>query len=622
MNDLELGGPLKESAEDAERTLVRRLGSTTTEEQQGLGSPSASAAFRKQLRSEVDQKLAHPQPKRWWFTSTVFPLIAGTFGPLANLFSVCALVMTWRVRIPPGQTEATAERVPDPSWLIAVNAVSLVFAIAANLLLLLNFAHRVRYAIAQPLTIVFWYISSLLLLALVVAAHKHLRLPPKNHAFSQSYYYGIISAALYFLISTLLVWNAVGAYLFKAYPPSFMTLTIPQRTLMLQTISYTLYLSLGAGIFSSLEGWSFVDGVYWADLTLLTIGFGSDFSPKRQVSQGILIPYAVGGVIMVGLVVGSVRGLFLERGKSKVRNRAIHKERKKILKDLKCSDTDWKTEFELMRSVQDAANMNRRWWGLGTALIAFLIVWFGGAIVFSHSEQDQGWTYFQSLYFTYVSLLTIGYGDYYPQSNFGKPFFVVWSLVAIPAVTILISSMGDTVVGWVKHGTLWVGQKTILPERHGKNMEKGLSSKSPDRVEREADGEKELPRDVDPELSGLRSDLSHLGHAIEHREETAEAIDPVPAEKGKHHLGARIAKEISNLATDIGKEPPRKYDWDEWKSFLELLGETEDTGKEQEEVEWKWLGDDGPLLSAGTETEWIMARLCEHLQKVLLEEKE
>lgn len=108
----------------------------------------------------------------------MFPLIAGTFGPLANLFSVCALVMTWRVRIPPGQTEATAERVPDPSWsaylrggdgvavdladvyvyrLIAVNAVSLVFAIAANLLLLLNFAHRVRYAIAQPLTIVFWH---------------------------------------------------------------------------------------------------------------------------------------------------------------------------------------------------------------------------------------------------------------------------------------------------------------------------------------------------------------------------------------------------------------------------------------------------------------------------------
>lgn len=90
--------------------------------------------------------------------STSFPLIAGTFGPISNLFSVCALVQTWRVQY---DTEAQggktkAKRVPDPTWLIAVNAVSLGFALAANVLLNLNFAHRVRYRVAQPLTIVFW----------------------------------------------------------------------------------------------------------------------------------------------------------------------------------------------------------------------------------------------------------------------------------------------------------------------------------------------------------------------------------------------------------------------------------------------------------------------------------
>ena len=40
--------------------------------------------------------------------------------------------------------------------LIAINVVSLAFALAANMLLLLNFAHRVKYAVAQPLTIMFW----------------------------------------------------------------------------------------------------------------------------------------------------------------------------------------------------------------------------------------------------------------------------------------------------------------------------------------------------------------------------------------------------------------------------------------------------------------------------------
>lgn len=115
--------------------------------------------------------------RRWWFTSTAFPLIAGTFGPLATLMSVCALVQSWIVTVPGGGSLETEQRVPDPKWyvspqpisaayrenaneilrLTAINAVSLLFAIAANLLLLLNFAHRVRYAIAQPLTIIFWY---------------------------------------------------------------------------------------------------------------------------------------------------------------------------------------------------------------------------------------------------------------------------------------------------------------------------------------------------------------------------------------------------------------------------------------------------------------------------------
>ena len=50
----------------------------------------------------------------------------------------------------------------------------------------------------------------------------------------------------------------------------------------------------------------------------------------------------------------------------------------------------------------------------------------------------QGMTYFEALYFCYVSLLTIGYGDLAPQSNPGRPFFVFWSLIAVPTMTILV----------------------------------------------------------------------------------------------------------------------------------------------------------------------------------------
>ena len=54
----------------------------------------------------------------WWFTSTAFPLIAGTFGPMASAFSICALAGHWRQEIPPGQNEETSTTVPDPKWFI------------------------------------------------------------------------------------------------------------------------------------------------------------------------------------------------------------------------------------------------------------------------------------------------------------------------------------------------------------------------------------------------------------------------------------------------------------------------------------------------------------------------
>jgi potassium channel subfamily K, other eukaryote len=110
----------------------------------------------------------------------------------------------------------------------------------------------------------------------------------EGHARSQSYYYALIAGIIYAIISTFLLLNVIGAsnlsvsvsgkaefqVLRQRYNPSFKILSIAQRGIMLQTISFVLYLALMAGVYSAVEGWSFVDAVYWADYTLLTIGLG------------------------------------------------------------------------------------------------------------------------------------------------------------------------------------------------------------------------------------------------------------------------------------------------------------------------------------------------------------
>lgn len=238
-----------------------------------------------------------------------------------------------------------------------------------------------------------------------------------------------------------------------------------------------VYLSLGALAFSHIEKWYFLDAVYWADVTLLSIGIGSDFAPKTSLGRVFVVIYAWGGLVILGLVILGVRKLLVEKAKGKMRLATV-RSGKRVIKWVsrrkwkgrmrggkdgvqrvrgRCENGDGDgdgggggvpcavaREFrEKAKKVHRKATWWTKWLGLAYAFIAFLLLWSGGAAVFWHFESEQRWTYGDALYFTNIALLTIGYGDFYPTSEGGKPFFVLWSLLAVPTVTTLISSLQD-----------------------------------------------------------------------------------------------------------------------------------------------------------------------------------
>lgn len=43
-------------------------------------------------------------------------MVAGTLGPVANAFSICALVRPWRQDVPAGTTKSDGSFVKDPPW--------------------------------------------------------------------------------------------------------------------------------------------------------------------------------------------------------------------------------------------------------------------------------------------------------------------------------------------------------------------------------------------------------------------------------------------------------------------------------------------------------------------------
>jgi len=250
--------------------------------------------------------------------------------------------------------------------------------------------------------------ASFLLIALVaVASTSTFRIQPMTeHALSQAYYYGIIAAGLYFIIASLLIFTVYGAQRGR-YPKEF-RLTSSQRTLMLQTICFMAYLLLGALVFSKVEGWDYLDAVYWADFTLLTVGIGGEYVPVTHTGRSLLFFYAIGGIVSVGLVIGSIRSLALERGKEKMSARFMEIKRQKVLASVdgheKTIKLGWwekttfsqkglsevqrrEQEFRIMRRIQEKAERNRRYTALAMSSIAALLLWFLGALVFMHSEK-------------------------------------------------------------------------------------------------------------------------------------------------------------------------------------------------------------------------------------------
>jgi potassium channel subfamily K len=573
---------------------------------------------------------------------------------MANAFSICALPEKWRIYIPPGSDEGHGFTVEDPKWLIAINSVSLVFALLANIFLLLNMARRVSFAVAQPITLVGFYTASLLLMALVgVASSSVFRLEPRQeHALSQAYYYAMIASGLYFIIASLMLLTIYGAYRGR-YPKDF-RLSPSQRTLMLQTIGFMFYLLLGALIFAEVEGWNFLDGVFYADFTLLTVGIGGEFVPTTHTARSLLFPYAIGGLVIVGLVIGSIRSLVLEHGKQKMAARFTEIKRERVLasyndktRTIKLgwfSEMEYfqkglsevqkrEQEFRVMRKIQERSERNRRYTSLAISSTAAMLLWFLGALVFMYAEKPQGWTYFSGLYFAYTSLLTIGYGDLVPQSNAGKAFFVFWSLLAVPTLTILISNMGDTIIKEFKDFTIWVGSLTLLPDEEGLMSTLKIGAKRIRKVYKEESPEADQGASLRHMMDRLRGHMEEeeLGLA----EEAGEHGDKLMRDIHFYHF--ILSKEIRQLMKDVDASPPRQYSYSEWAYYLRLIGQDENdstyhrrarihhkhgnrstpdlgTADDGDEQAWSWLGIRSPLMGNSSEAQWLLRRLSARLE--------
>ncbi|KAH7110131.1 hypothetical protein B0J11DRAFT_448573, partial [Dendryphion nanum] len=572
---------------------------------------------------------------RWWFASELCPLLAGTLGPLATCFTVCSLTEQWIYTDSRDENETQVQNQSNRSCVIVLKVLFLCSGLVSNGLSLIG-----RWTLSAFLvTAIGLFIQCFGLAGILIATRVLMkqRKTSEHSKFGQAYYYAIFSSGLSCITLLCVLLHGLGV-IRKYYARRSKWGTI-EKALFRQSVALTTYLLIGAIIFAHIEGWSFLNAVFWADFTLLTIGLGGEFTPKTALGRGLALPYAIFGVILAALLVISIRKL-MNRGLVRV-NIQLNE---RYLNDLQATFINDQGQmnpminehtFDLIRRITLMAETRCHRIALTVSIAAALLILLGGAAIFKIAEAHEGWTYGTSCYFAYTSLLTIGYGDYIPYSELGKSFFVLWSLLAVPTLTILINNSVDILYGAYR--------SLFRPfQRFFRVQDCQLKKAYQMETLTEGANTRTARTNIDAlENRGTSSARQTLVMTNRIDSRFANLSDHAP--QAPLHLHCfLLAQELRAAVIETNIEPSKKYTYNEWCYYIHLLGpftkpqhpkkleeaSHDRKGKSRILVEKnkafsfplcmeqiEWVSRTSPLC--GNEPEWVSMRLSSRLADLL-----
>lgn len=186
---------------------------------------------------------------------------------------------------------------------------------------------------------------------------------------------------------------------------------------------FVSYYAVGVVYYSQTEGWGITDCIYFTTVTVSTVGYGY-FHPTNDDTKLFTVFFIIYGLFFV-LPIANV---FAVRIGLKIQGKVL----------------EWMKRWPLINEHPwFNHNMNR-----GAISILFIVACLVlGVVVYSVNE---GWSFSNALYFTVVTMTTVGYGDVVPLKEstrwFGIFFILICVLVFATALNTFGLIIGDVMI--------------------------------------------------------------------------------------------------------------------------------------------------------------------------------
>ncbi len=196
------------------------------------------------------------------------------------------------------------------------------------------------------------------------------------------------------------------------------------------------------------DPWTFSEAYYFTLTTALVIGYGS-MVPQSNAARAFLIFYGTIGIAVSANFLLATRDFLLLQAQRQAVSSVLlleAKQRREATHRVEDENDDVLDDEQIQEAVSKKVADPRETRMTHIFLIVriiflCLIYWLVGAWLFTLVEAE--WSYFDSLYFLYVSAATIGLGDFVPSSPAGWELLGIFVGLMLPLFALVLSGVQE-----------------------------------------------------------------------------------------------------------------------------------------------------------------------------------